>query len=208
MWELDYKESWGLKNWWLGEELVLEKNFESPLNCKEMKSVNPKGNQSWTFIGRTDVEAEARILWPPDAINWLIGKDPDIGKDWRQEEKGMSKHVMVGWHHRFHGHEFEQTSGVGDGQGNLVCCSPWGRKELDTTELTDWVVISNETRVQRSEKRRGRGQRDSRQNSDRLGKARQREREIRAEMEREAENKTKGRDGEKQAEMDKCQREK
>ena len=139
MWELDYKESWGLKNWWLGEELVLEKNFESPLNCKEMKSVNPKGNQSWTFIGRTDVEAEARILWPPDAINWLIGKDPDIGKDWRQEEKGMSKHVMVGWHHRFHGHEFEQTSGVGDGQGSLACCSPWGRKVSDTTERLNWT---------------------------------------------------------------------
>ena len=97
----------------------------------EIKPVNPKINQSWIFIGRTD--AEAPILWPPDAKNWLIGKDPDAGKDWRQEEKGMTEDEMVGWHHQLDGHEFEQAPGVGDGHGSLVCCSPWGHKESDMT---------------------------------------------------------------------------
>jgi len=106
---------------------------KSPLDYKEIKPVNPKGNQSWIFIGRTDAEAETLILWPPDAKNWLIGKDPDAGKDWRQEEKGMTEDEMVGWHHRLDRHEFEQASGVGDGQGSLACCGPWGHKELDTT---------------------------------------------------------------------------
>ena len=86
------------------------------------------------FIGRTDAEAETPILWKPDAKNWLIGKDPDAGKDWRRDEKGMTEDEMVRWHHRLDGHEFEQTPGVGDGQGSLVCCSPWGHKELDTSE--------------------------------------------------------------------------
>ena len=106
--------------------------LESPLNCKEIKLVNPKGNQPWIFIGRTD--AEAPILWPPDAKNWLIWKDPDVGKDWRREEKGTSEDEMVGWHHWPDGHEFEQAPGVDDGQGSPACCSPWGRKESDTTE--------------------------------------------------------------------------
>ena len=112
MWELDYKESWVLKNWcfWI---VVLEKTLESPLDCK-IKPVNPKGNQSWIFIGRTDAEAPLG-LWPPDAKNWLIRKDPDAGKDWREEEKGATKDEMVGWHDRLGGCEFEQAPGVGDG---------------------------------------------------------------------------------------------
>ena len=138
MWELDYKESWVTKNWWFWI-VVLEKTLESPLDCKEIKLVNPKGNQSWIFIGRTDAEAETPILWPPDAKNWLIGKDLDAEKDWRQEEKGMTEVEMVGWHHWLNGHEFEQAPGVVDGQGSLPCCSPWGRKELDTTEQLNWT---------------------------------------------------------------------
>ena len=132
MWELDYKESWVPKNWCFWT-VVLEKTLESALDCKEIKPVNPKGDQPWTFIGRTDAEAEAPVLWPPDGKNWLIGKDPDAGKDWRQE-KGMTEDEMVGWHHQLDGHEFEQAPGVGDGQGSLVCCSSWGCKESDTTE--------------------------------------------------------------------------
>ena len=114
MWELDYKESWAPKNgcFWT---VVLKKSLESPLNCKEIKVVNPKWNQSWIFIGRTDAEAEAPVLWPPDAKNWLIGKDPDAGKDWRQEEKGTTEDEIIGWHHQLYGHEFEQAPGVGDG---------------------------------------------------------------------------------------------
>ena len=133
MWELDYKESWVPKNWcfWTA---VLEKTLESPLECKEMQPVHPKGNQSWLVIGRTNAEAETPLVWPPDAKNWLIGKDPDAGKDWRQEEKWMTEDKMVGWCHWLNGHEFEQTLGVGDGQGGLVCCSPRGHKESDTTE--------------------------------------------------------------------------
>ena len=133
MWELEHKESWVLKNWCFWT-VVLEKTLESPLDCKEIKPVNPKGNQSWLFIGRTDAESEAPILWPPDAKNVLIGKDPDTGKDWRQEEKGMTEDEIVGWHHWLDGHESEQTLGVGDGQGSLACCSPRGHKELDTTQ--------------------------------------------------------------------------
>ena len=108
------------------------------LDCKEIQPVHPQGNQSWIFIGRTALEAETPVLWPPDAKNWLIWKDPDPGKDWRQEEKGMTEDEMVGWHHRLDGHEFEQALGVGAGQGGLVCCSPWGLKELDTTEQLNW----------------------------------------------------------------------
>ena len=104
--------------------VVLEKTLESPLDCKEIKPVNPEGNQSWIFIGRTDAEAEAPILWPPDVKNWFIGKDPDAGQDWRQEEKGTKEDEMVGWHHQLNGHEFEQALGVADGQGGLACCSP------------------------------------------------------------------------------------
>ena len=105
MWELDYKESWPLKNWCFWT-VVLE-NLESPLGCKEIQPVYPKGNQSWIFIGRSGAEAETPILWPPDATNWLTVKDPDAGKDWRQEEKGTTEDEMVGWHHRLSGHEFE-----------------------------------------------------------------------------------------------------
>ena len=110
---------------------------ESPLDCKEIKPVNPKENQSWIFTGRTDDETQTPILRPPDVKNWLTGKDPDAEKDWRQEEKGTREDEMVGWHHRFDGHEFEQAPGVGNGQGSLVCCSPWGQKETDT--LSDWT---------------------------------------------------------------------
>ena len=127
------KESWVLKNWcfWI---VVLEKTPESPLDCKEVQPVLPKGNRSWVFIGRTDVEAETPILWPPDGKNWLIEKDPDVRKDWRQEEKGTTEDEVVGWHHRLDGHEFESALGVNDGTGGLTCCSPWGRKGLDMTE--------------------------------------------------------------------------
>ena len=112
MWKLDYKESWVPKNWCFGT-VVLEKTLESPLDCKDIQSVHPKGNQSWIFIGRTDIEAETPILWPPDAKNWLIGKDPDAGEDWRQEKKGITEDEMVGWHHQLDGHEFEQALEIG-----------------------------------------------------------------------------------------------
>ena len=112
----------------------VEKTLESPLDCKEIQSVNPKGNQSWILIGRTNAEAEVPILCPPDVKNWLIRKDPVAGKDWRQEEKGTTEDKIVGWQHRPNEHEFEQAPGDGDGQGGLACCSPWGRKESDTTE--------------------------------------------------------------------------
>ena len=115
--------------------------FESPLDCKEIKPVNPKGNQSWIFIGRNGAKAETPILWPPDAKNWLIGKDPDAGKDWWQEEKGTTEDQMVGWHHQLDGHEFEQALGI-DGLGRLACCNPWGVKELDTTEQLNWTELS------------------------------------------------------------------
>ena len=107
---------------------------ESPLDFKEIQPVHPKGDQSWIFIGRTDAEAEAPVLWPPDVKSWLLGKDPDAGKDWRQEEKGTTEDEMVGWHHRLDGHEFEQAPGAGDEQRSLACCSPRGHKESDMTE--------------------------------------------------------------------------
>ena len=135
--ELDHKKGWVLKNWCFWT--VLEKTLESPLDCREIKPVNPKGNRSWIFIGRTDAEAETLILWPPDAKNWLIGKDPDTTKDWRQEEKRMTEDEMVGWHHQLDGHEFEQTPGVGDGQGALECWSPWDCKGSDTTEWLNFA---------------------------------------------------------------------
>ena len=106
VWELDYKESWALMNWCFWT-VVLEKTLESPLDCNEIQPVHPKGDQSWVFIGRTDVETETLILWPPDVKNWLIWKDPDAGKNWRWEEKGMTEDEMVGWHHWLDGHEFE-----------------------------------------------------------------------------------------------------
>ena len=120
-------------------ELWCWRRLEILLDCKEIKPVNSKGNQSWMFFGRIDAEAEVPILWPPDAKNRLIWKDSDSGKGWRQEEKGTTEDEMVGWHHQLHGHEFEQVLGVGDGQGSLVCCSPWGPKESVMTEQLNWT---------------------------------------------------------------------
>ena len=131
--KLDHKEDWELKNWCFWA-VLLEKTLESPLDSKEIQPVHPKGNQSWVFIGRTDIEAETPIFWPPDAKSWVIWKDPDAGRDWGQEEKGTTEDEMVGWHHRLNEHEFGWTLGVGDGQGGLACCSSWGRKESNTTE--------------------------------------------------------------------------
>ena len=132
MWETDHKESWEQKNRCF-PTVALEKILESSLDCKEIQLANLKGNQPWIFIGRTDAEAEAPILWPHDVNSWLIGKDPDAGKDWGQKEKGVTEDEMFGCHHWLNGHEFEQTSGDGEGQGSPACCSPWGRKESDTT---------------------------------------------------------------------------
>ena len=126
------EENWALKNWCFWT-VVLEKTLESPLDCKKIKPVNPKWNQSWIFIGRSDAEAETPILWPPVVKNWLIWKDPDAGKDWRWEEKGMAEDEMVVWHYQLDAHEFESALGVGDRQGGLVCHSPWGCKESDMT---------------------------------------------------------------------------
>ena len=119
--------------------LVLEKTLESPLDCKEIQPVHPKGDQSWVFIGRTDIGAETPILWSFNAQIWLVGKDRDAGKDWVQEEKGTREDEMVGWHHQLNGHGFGWTLGAGDGQGGLACCSSWGRKESDTTERLNWT---------------------------------------------------------------------
>ena len=140
MWDLGHKECWASKNWWFWT-VVLEKTLESPLDCKEIQPVHHKGNQSWIFVGRADAEAETPILWPPDVKNWLTGKDPVSGKDWRQEEKRVTENEMVGWHHQLDGHEFEQAPGVGDGQRSLACYSPWGRKESDMTEQLNWTEL-------------------------------------------------------------------
>ena len=141
MWELGYKESWALKNWCFWT-VVLEKTLESLLDCKEIQSINPRGNQSWILVEKTDAEAETSIPWPPDAKNWLNGKDPEARKDWRQEEKGTTEDKVVGWHYWLNGHEFEQVPGVGDGQGSLACCSPWGHKESDITEWPNWTELN------------------------------------------------------------------
>ena len=141
--ELDHQEGWELKNWCFWT-VVLEKTLESPLDCKYIKPVHPKGNQSWIFIGRTDAKAEAPVLQPPDVKNWLTGKDPGAGNDWRQEGKGVTEDEMVGWHHWLNGNEFEQAPGVGDGQGSLACYSPWGHKESDITEWLNWIASNVE----------------------------------------------------------------
>ena len=141
MWEFDCEESWELKNWCFWT-VALEKTLESPLGCKEIQPVHPKGDQSWVFIGRTDGKAETPILWPPRAKSWLIGKDSDAGRDWGQEEKGTIEDEMVEWHHRLDGRESEWTPGVGDGQGGLACCNSWGRKESDTTEQLNWTELN------------------------------------------------------------------
>ena len=130
MWDLDHKISWVLTNWWFGI-VVLEKTLESPLDCKEIKLVHPKGNQSWIFIGRNG--ADAPVLWPPDVNVQLVGKHPDAGKDWRQKEKRAPEDEMVRQHHRLDGNEFEQIPWESGGQGRQACCSPWSHKELDTT---------------------------------------------------------------------------
>ena len=132
MWDLNHREGWVLKNW-CSQTVVLEKTPENPLDSKGIKHVNPKGNQHWIFIGRTDAQAEATIPWPPDVKSWFIGKDPDAGKDGGQEEKGMREDEMVESHHQINGHESEQTPGVSEGHGSLLCCSPWGHKESDMT---------------------------------------------------------------------------
>ena len=140
--ELDHKESW-MPKFWCFWTVVLEKTLVSPLDCKEIQPVHSKGNQSWIFIGRTDAEAEALILWPPNAKNWLIGKNPDDGKTWRWEEKGLTEDEMVGWHHQLNGHEFEQALRVDDGQRSLACFSLWGHKcHFSQTWLSGWTELN------------------------------------------------------------------
>ena len=134
------EESWALKNWCFWT-VVLEKTLESPLDCKEIQPVHPKGDQSWVFIGRLMLKLETPILWPPHAKSWLIGKYPVAGRDWGQEEKGTTEDEMAGWHHQLNGHEFEWTLGAGDGQGGLACCNSWERKKLDTTENLNWTEL-------------------------------------------------------------------
>ena len=137
-WTLQCSESWAMKNWFFWS-VVLEKILQNPLNCKEIKPVNPKWDQSWKFIGRIDAEAEAPILWPPDVKSWLIRKYPNAGKGWKQE-KGTTEDEIVGWHYWLKGHAFEQALGVGDGQESLECCSPWDCKELDMPEWLNWLT--------------------------------------------------------------------
>ena len=138
---LDYKESWAPKNWCFWT-VCWRRLFRVPWTDSKIKLVYPKGNQGWLFTGRTDAKAETPILWPPDGKNWLTGKVPDAGKDWRQEEKGTMVDEMVGWDNWQDGHEFEQASQVGDGEGSLVSCSPWGHKESNTTERLNWTELN------------------------------------------------------------------
>jgi len=151
MWELDHKESWALKNqcFWT---VVLEKTLKSPLDCKEIQPVNPKRNQPWIFIGMTDANAKVPILWLPDMKNYLIRKDPNAEKDWRQEEKGTIEDEVVGWHQWLDRHEFYQVLGAGDGQGSLVYCNPYGHKESDMTEQLNWNEHSLNRIVDETEK--------------------------------------------------------
>ena len=146
MWELDHKEGWGPKNWCFWT-MVLEKTLESALDCKEIKPAHPKGNQSWIFIGRTDAEAETPIVWPPDAKNWLIRKDPDSGKDWRQQEKGTTQDEVAGWQHRLNGHESDKPRGVMMDREAMV---HWVRKSQ--TEWLDWteqILLGSSQKVTR-----------------------------------------------------------
>ena len=139
MWELDCEEGWVPKNWCFWT-VVLEKTLESLLDCKEIHPVHSEGDQPWDFFGGNDAKAETQVLWPPHAKSWLIGKDSDAGRDWGQEEKGMTENEMAGWYHWLNGHESEWTLGVGDGQGGLSCCDSWGHKESDTTERMNWLM--------------------------------------------------------------------
>ena len=140
MWELDYKESWELKNWCFWT-VVLEKTLESPLDFTEIQPVHSK-DQSWVFIGKNDAKAETPILWSPAVKSWLIGKNPDAERDWGQEEKGMTEDDMAGWHHQLNAHTSGWIPGVGDEQGGLVCCGSWGHKESDTTERLNWTELN------------------------------------------------------------------
>ena len=155
IWELDHKEGWAPKNWCFWT-VVLEKTLVSPLDCKEIQPVHPKGDQSWVFTGRTDVEAETQILWPPDVKSWLNGKDSDAGKDWGQVEKEVIEDEMVGWHHQPNGHGFVWTLGVGNGEGGLACCSFWGGKESDWLNWTklNWYPRSSLLLLYRVRQRR------------------------------------------------------
>ena len=142
MWELDYKESWGLTNWCFWT-VVLEKTLESPLYCKEIQPIHSKGDQPWDFFGRNDAKAETPVLWPHHVKSWLIGKDSDAGRDWGKEEKGTTEDEMAGWHHQLYEREFKWTPGDGDGKGGLACCDSWGRKESNMTDqLTElnWTL--------------------------------------------------------------------
>ena len=147
MWELDNKEGSMPKDWCFWT-VVLEKTLESPLDWKEIQPVHPKGRQSWLFIGRTDFEPETPIFWPPDVESWLIRKDPDAGKDWRQEEKGTTEDEMLGWHHWLEGHEFEQAPATGEGQGSLLAVVHGVAKSC--TRLRDWTELSVNTKEQKS----------------------------------------------------------
>ena len=140
LWELDHKESWVPKNWCFWT-VVLEKSLESPLDCKEIQLVHSEGDQPWDFFGRNDAKAETPVLWPPHAKSWLIGKNSDAGRDWGQEEKGMTEDEMAGWHHWLDGRESGWTPGVSNGQGGLVCCNSWSRKESDMTEWLNWTEL-------------------------------------------------------------------
>ena len=142
MWKLDCKKTWAPKNWCFWT-VVLEKTLESPLDCKEIQPVHSEGDQPWHFFGRNDAKAETPIGCPPNAKHWLIWKDPDAGKDWGREEKGMTEDEMVGWHHRLDGHGFGWTPGVGDWQGGLACCSSWGHKESDMTKQMNWLLVTS-----------------------------------------------------------------
>ena len=137
IWELDYRESWALRNWYFWT-VMLEKTLDRPLDWREIQPVHPKGNQFWIFIGRTDAEAETPILWLPDIKSWLIRKDPDAGKDWRQEEKGMTEDEIIGWHHCLNGHEFEQAPG--DGDGRAAWCAAVHGVSKSWRWLRDWTT--------------------------------------------------------------------
>ena len=150
MWELVCEECWAPKNWCFWT-VVLEKILENPLDCKEIQPVRSEGDQSWVFFGSNNAKAETPVLWPPHAKSWLIGKDSDAGRDWGQEEKGMTEDEMAEWHHWLDGCESEWTPGVGDGQGGLACCDSWGCKELDTTERVNWTDGFSKSHVQMGE---------------------------------------------------------
>ena len=141
MWELDCEENWASKNWCFWT-VVLEKTLESPMDCKEIQPVHSQRDQSWVFFRRNDAKAETPILWPPHAKSSLIGKDPDAGRDWGQEEKGTTEDEMAGWHHQLNGRGFRWTLGVGDGQGGLVYCSSWRRNKSDMTEQLNWTELN------------------------------------------------------------------